>query len=80
MVYTLRSGQVQGGECLPLAAENEASCREVGMKPGLAQAGINVRGVMRTFQRKTAVKTACSAFVWLKLSWQLWESKNENGY
>lgn len=76
MVCTLRSGQVQNVECLPLAIENEVSCREVGTKPGLARAGINVRGLMRMFQGKTAGKTACSAFVWLKLPWQLWESKN----
>lgn len=76
MVCTLRSEQVQNVECLPLAIENEVSCREVGTKPGLARAGINVRGLMRMFQGKTAGKTACSAFVWLKLPWQLWESKN----
>jgi hypothetical protein len=80
VVYTLRSGQVQNRECFLLAAENEASHREVDIKPGLAQARINVRGIMRMFPRTAAVKTACSAFVWLKLPWQLWESKIESGY
>lgn len=80
MVYTLRSGQVQNREYFPLAAENEALHREVNIKPGPAQAGINVRDLMRAFPRMIAVETACSAFVWLKLPCQLWESKIESGY
>lgn len=71
MVCTLRSGQVQNVECLPFAIENEVSCREVGTKPGLARAGINVRGfnenVPREDSRENSLLCICLAEITLAL-------------